>query len=1104
MTFDFKPADIKRTCGDGAYQRGLDYWKQGNVMRVDLKNHGTMQRITSFVSGNYQEHYETHIRTHARTNDSDSCEIISECSCPVQINCKHVAATLIYLLFSGELEQTIGEDDVEDWISALKQAGQATFAPGSGSTDESPYSLLYILESNTDGKNPYAIELVTQKVRRLIKGGYGQPGKFPLEKASEKFYDNDFLQQSDRDVAQLITNSRHFYYYNHGNNYTLKREMGELALQKMLQTGRCHWGDKNSPMLRPGTDRSIMFEWQTMGNDQQLEYIIDPPVSHILRVESFWYVDLDSCEIGPLSYPGYSDQQVATLLDAPVIPADKLEEVSREIVLELPDYDLPAPVELDIEYIDINNMAPTPVLRLHQVSSPDPELPNIHCARLEMQYANIRINEPPGQAISRVVDGNIIYRVTRDVRPEQEAIDILTELNMNCLAINPKEPRLDWFFQGDNTVAESALQWQHFLEIIIPQLEADGWCIEYDESFMLKFIEADTFQGEFEEVKNEWFSLSLGVELEGKTVNLLPIMVGILSESDNPQMLREYLKSQSSFLIDVGNHNWLKLPSERLLPIFDTLVELYDHDPLDDDGTLKLSRQQILQIDDLLNDPSLTWRGADELIRMNNKLRDFQGISQVKLPRGFKTELREYQEQGYNWLQFLCEYEFNGILADDMGLGKTVQTLAHLLKQKQSGRMKSPNLIIVPTSLVSNWRRETNKFAPSFKVLVLHGKDRHYDFHRIAEHDIVITTYPLLRRDREVLIKEHFHIVVLDEAQYIKNPKSKTTQIVYELNSDHRLCLTGTPVENHLGEIWSMFHFLMPGYLGNLEQFNRLYRNPIEKQEDYIRREQLSNRIAPFLLRRGKDQVAGELPEKTEIIRTVSLVGQQRDLYESIRLAMDKKLRDEIKKKGLARSHIMILDALLKLRQCCCDPRLVALPQAKKVKQSAKLELLMDMVPEMVEEGRKILIFSQFTTMLSLIEDELQKADIDYSKLTGQTRKREEAIAEFQEGDAKVFLISLKAGGVGLNLTAADTVIHYDPWWNPAAENQATDRAHRIGQDKAVFVYKLITEDTVEDRILAMQKRKQELADSIYGKKGSQKSAAITSEDLSNLFQPLE
>jgi len=370
----------------------------------------------------------------------------------------------------------------------------------------------------------------------------------------------------------------------------------------------------------------------------------------------------------------------------------------------------------------------------------------------------------------------------------------------------------------------------------------------------------------------------------------------------------------------------------------------------------------------------------------------------------------------------------------------------------------------------------------------------------------VLTTYPLLRRDKQVLLEHEFHLIVLDEAQAIKNPKSQTTQAVFELRGTHHLCLTGTPLENHLGEIWSMFHFLMPGYLGPLERFNRLFRNPIEKGGDGLRREQLRKRIAPFMLRRTKADVAAELPEKTEIIRSVALEGKQRDLYESIRLAMDKKVRSEIQRKGFARSQIMILDALLKLRQVCCDPRLVKLPQAKKVNKSAKLDLLMTLLPEMIEEGRRILLFSQFTSMLTIIEKELKAAGIDYCKLTGRTRKRDEVISRFQDGDVPVFLISLKAGGVGLNLTAADTVIHYDPWWNPAVENQATDRAHRIGQKKAVFVYKLITEDSVEDKILALQQKKQSLADSIYSaaKGGADPVAALTADDLNELLKPLD
>ncbi|PJA32302.1 MAG: DNA/RNA helicase, partial [Zetaproteobacteria bacterium CG_4_9_14_3_um_filter_53_7] len=313
--------------------------------------------------------------------------------------------------------------------------------------------------------------------------------------------------------------------------------------------------------------------------------------------------------------------------------------------------------------------------------------------------------------------------------------------------------------------------------------------------------------------------------------------------------------------------------------------------------------------------------------------------------------------------------------------------------------------------------------------------------------------------------------------------------------------MTGTPMENHLGELWAQFDFLMPGYLFDQRGFTRMFRKPIEIEADVARQETLNTRIRPFLLRRSKEQVALELPPKTEIIRSIELEDKQRELYESVRLAMQKRVRDAVTAMGLAQSQIVVLDALLKMRQVCCDPRLMSglkgVPPA-----SAKLEMLLEMLPEMIEEGRRILLFSQFTSMLALIEKEMQRLDIGYVKLTGQTKDRETPIERFQNEEVPLFLISLKAGGVGLNLTAADTVIHYDPWWNPAAEAQATDRAHRIGQDKAVFVYKLITEGTVEEKILELQDRKRDLANGIHDS-GAARAPLWTAEDIDGLFKPL-
>jgi len=318
-----------------------------------------------------------------------------------------------------------------------------------------------------------------------------------------------------------------------------------------------------------------------------------------------------------------------------------------------------------------------------------------------------------------------------------------------------------------------------------------------------------------------------------------------------------------------------------------------------------------------------------------------------------------------------------------------------------------------------------------------------------------------------------------------------------------RLCLTGTPLENHLGELWSLFDFLEPGLLGTQRQFRRLFRTPIEKHGDSARQEIMQQRVAPFVLRRAKDQVLAELPPKTEIERLVELEPTQRDLYEAIRLAMDRKVRLTIARQGVEHSQIVILDALLKLRQVCCDPRLVKLAAARGVKGSAKLALLMDLLPGMLGEGRRVLLFSQFTSMLALIEEALRAAGIEYVKLTGATRDRAKPIRRFQDGEVPLFLISLRAGGVGLNLTAADTVIHYDPWWNPAVQNQATDRAHRIGQDKKVFVYKLITAGTVEQKIVAMQARKRDLADAIYATARTGAGAHLSGEDLEQLLAPL-
>ena len=1097
---------IKPLFDEGSFKRGTDYWEGGRVRRAKMTEDGAELSVQSSVSGSRGLVYHQEIEIYEYDN---LIEVSGECTCPVGINCKHVVAVLCELIDSHSVKASSGGIDqpVDEWLellsktSALHDSGEAT--SDSGEVDQ---HLLYLVSpepASVAGSN-FKISVSVFKTRQLRKGGFGKPSKYSFDRFGIGYYFDDFVMPADKVIGSLV--GKQPAYSTPEMGHGLDGELAELALKKMLQTGRCYWKDFESEALQQGDDRTLKFSWQEENDGSVLHAEVVPPASHIFRVEQFWYVDAESGQAGILQYSDLDAEQLGLLLDAPLVPRKKLEDVSRHLILDAPAIKIPLPVKLDIRQVYVEHQAPEVHLRL--IGLDLAELTGLHgqtnAARLSFKYGDIECTKPASRSRETHMVGNTAYIVTRDIKLEQDAQKLLKDQGL-VLDQASDASTIDWFCMSLSKAA-SSLYWYQFLQTTVAKLKQAGFVIDIDDSFGLSIEEAGEWHAHVEvEAGDQWFNLKLGVDIDGDKdqLNLLPVLLEVLQQYNRPELLREALMQSPDFFVQLENDRLLKLDSQRLLSIFDTLIELYDSDPLDDEGGLKLSRHQGAQMSALLDNPDLQWHGANTLQELNRKLRDFEGIKKVDAPTGLQAELREYQSQGISWLQFLREYEFNGILADDMGLGKTIQTLAHLLLEKESGRMQSPNLIIVPTSLVSNWAREARLFAPALSVLIMHGSDRHARIEQIGSHDVIITTYPLLRRDSEMLQEHEFHTIVLDESQFIKNPKSKTTQVVFTLKGRHRLCLTGTPLENHLGELWSMFHFLMPGFLGGLTRFNALFRNPIEKQGNVIRQEQLRQRIKPFLLRRRKQDVASELPEKTEIIRTVSLQGKQRDLYESIRLAMDAKVRQEISNKGLSRSHIMILDALLKLRQVCCDPRTLSLNQARNVKQSAKLDLLMVMVPEMIEEGRRILIFSQFTRMLSLIEDEFKAASIDYCLLTGQTRKRDEQVDRFQSGEVPVFLISLKAGGVGLNLTAADTVIHYDPWWNPAAENQATDRAHRIGQDKPVFVYKLIAEDTIEDRILTLQKSKQALADSIYAKAGTT-SGQLTSADLKELFRPIE
>ena len=435
--------------------------------------------------------------------------------------------------------------------------------------------------------------------------------------------------------------------------------------------------------------------------------------------------------------------------------------------------------------------------------------------------------------------------------------------------------------------------------------------------------------------------------------------------------------------------------------------------------------------------------------------------------------LRPYQKQGVAWLHFLRTNGFGGILADEMGLGKTLQTLAYLRFIRQSQPGLAPMLVICPTSLVFNWQAEVRKFTPELKVLALHGPDRHARFADIPASDLVVTSYALIRRDAEKYRGLEFDTVVLDEAQHIKNRQTQNAQAVKAVRAKHRLVLTGTPLENSVLDLWSIFDFLMPGYLGTAKDFRERYELPIAKEKNAEAQSRLARRLRPFLLRRLKREVAKDLPAKLEQVSFCELTPDQRAVYQQVIEASRKEILEADGAQGLAKSRMVVLTALLRLRQVCCDLRLLKLDNLNPATTSGKLDLFGELLEEVIDGGHRVLVFSQFVGMLTLLKERLAAEKIEYCYLDGSTTDRAAVVERFQtQAGIPVFLISLKAGGVGLNLTGADTVIHFDPWWNPAVEDQATDRAHRIGQAKVVTSYKLITRDTVEEKILILQNRK--------------------------------
>lgn len=1040
------------------------------------------------------------------------------------------------------LEQKQAQQKVSQWLDQFAHeslSNSQAFATPPDTPIQDDEKLVYMLASRPSKNGP------------LLVLGYGlsrrlRNGQWAKVKQPRHLGQTYGLPAQDMEIARLIETlaTRTYSFYSANCEGILSGATGFLALQLAASTGRLFTCTQERVLGQPlqlGAPKTLRWSWQeTTANDAtEPLWRLQAQIEHSSPVEpgsqstpesTQWfantpplYLDGNAGLCGAIEVPGMSAEHLSLLVQAPPIPESAFALHETTLLRNLAGLPLPPVLKAPQVWQGI-----TPISHLALTPQTSHDVPRLGLlkATLTFDYQGLRHYAQharnPVLLEHRTLDPatqepTLPQRVMlqRDLATEQTALSFLQQQG---LVGNPSGEFFLPFVS--NAQQQLWLQWADedfaplrqagFLLDLAPALT--DWITRADalDVQMATPSNADSAQAALADANNShpaWFELSLGMQINGQRHNILPLLPALLKQLHAPSN-PEHATDTSLVLppyvyLPQPDGTYLRLPTEPLRPWLYALIDLVSErgDHLNGDS-LRLSRLEALRLSASLGE-GVHWQGGDSLRHMVRQLAGHSALPVVPVPQGLVAELRPYQQQGLEWLQFLRANGLAGILADDMGLGKTLQTLAHILVEKQAGRLDRPALILAPVSLMGNWRREAERFTPALRALVLHGADRHEAATDMANNDLVIAPYSLLQRDRERWQAQAWHMVVLDEAQNIKNANTHAAQIVAELNTRHRLCLSGTPMENHLGELWSLFHFLMPGFLGSQARFKALFRTPIEKQGNTERLEQLRRRVTPFMLRRSKNAVATDLPEKQEAITSVELSGKQADLYETIRLTTEKAVREALATKGLAQSQIQVLDALLKLRQVCCDPRLVPLASAKKIKQSAKLELLMELLPELLAEGRRVLLFSQFTSMLTLIEEELQKHPISWVKLTGQSQKRDQIIERFTSGQVPLFLISLKAGGVGLNLTQADTVIHYDPWWNPAVENQATDRAHRIGQTQRVMVYKLVAQGTIEERILALQERKAALANSMYSQATARKQPLFTENDLAELLKPL-
>ncbi len=1043
--------DLKDRVPDIIFKQGLDYFKEGRVKIKQMDN----LSVLATVRGTYP--YVVRLKADDRSFDA-------ECSCPYNYICKHAVAAALKIID----EQISKDDTVQDEGFSWREYFEKLITiqqVDSEFSQEVRWKLIYIINILENYWNIKPVKVYMKK-----DGTYGRIQEPSFNELSEQ---NVFRTSGDLIAISYLERlqSQQSSVYYRGRLETSYLEFGLDAGQifNLLSTSELHI--KNEDDSIGSRIRFGRRPWQLvfkLEQDEYNNYAFQPHFirdnhdikvdksTKILTTNPIWFYrdgKLHFCNF-PFRY-----SYIKSFIDEDLhiqLSKDEYHSFISDYLAKLPIFPY---VEFPpgIAVTEINEVSGK---RLY-IEEMDDQL----VVSLSILYSGIEISYSHSNDQYLQYDSKTknIIRIHRD--REMESVIRNQVLESEIVEDTPGlfyatfEDALDWLFTG------------------LPALVEDGFEVMGEESLVrFKVKRADATFGVNVSSETDWFDIELNLEFDGVAVTL--------------EELKRALKANKKF-IKLRDGSIAKLP-EKLIEKLNYMINFGKVE----DNSIRFANHHLSFIDRMLSEADQKQMDSLSAEKIK-KLDKFNKIKNYKLPENFVGELRDYQKAGYDWLNFLKDFSFGGILADDMGLGKTIQALA-VLRNESNLHPKKTNLIVAPTSVIFNWAREINVFTPGLNYLIHYGTRRSKDIRRLKKYQVILTTYGHLRRDIAFLKDITFNFAILDESQYIKNPGSETSKAVRLLQAQNRLAMTGTPVENNTMDLWSQFAYINPGLLGDQAFFKESFMRPIEKEQNVQAAAELRKLIFPFILRRKKEDVAKELPPKVESLIQSPMSEEQLKMYNTWKQSYRDSIMEEIESKGLNKSKFKVLEGLTKLRQIACHPALV---DQKYVDTSGKFSALTEMVEEIISEDHKVLIFSQFVKMLQIIRRHFDGLNIPYSYLDGSTKDRQSPVDEFQNNpNIRIFLISLKAGGTGLNLTAADYVVHYDPWWNPAVEMQATDRAYRIGQTRKVFAYKLISKDSVEEKIIRLQAKKVNLVKSLISTEESF-FKSLEKEDILQLFE---